>query len=310
MAKDLTQEEMDKLLTGIQTAEKQYVDVKTVSLSSFCMERNETNPRIFKSQFGGYCYRIGTDYVKISQLIPIEIIESAKKSSIIPPNVSIKYTVDTLGCRVLYEAWIEPDVLNWQKIMPNDYLKEPVIAAYHTFYRPYNRSEDGPTSYINILKNYPDKHSDEELVKASNTLKDVLDRNLSAIKEKLGVSLLTIVLVPRSKPWQEEWFQWLRRAVSEWVDAHKEEGYINGCEYIIRQKDSPMTHWGETGIYPGITKDTCTLSSEIEGKDILLIDDIYTYGVNVDEDALQAVRDNKPKSITFYSVAKTLKKID
>jgi hypoxanthine-guanine phosphoribosyltransferase len=28
--------------------------------------------------------------------------------------------------------------------------------------------------------------------------------------------------------------------------------------------------------YPGITKATCTISNEVKGKDILLIDDLYT----------------------------------
>lgn len=60
--------------------------------------------------------------------------------------------------------------------------------------------------------------------------------------------------------------------------------------------------------YPGITKDTCQISGQVAGKDILLIDDIYTYGVNIDEDAIQALYDMGAKSVLFYSVCKTFKR--
>lgn len=59
--------------------------------------------------------------------------------------------------------------------------------------------------------------------------------------------------------------------------------------------------------YVGITKATCKISNEVRGKDILLIDDIYTKGVNIDEDAIQALLDNSAKSVIFYAVAKTYK---
>lgn len=60
--------------------------------------------------------------------------------------------------------------------------------------------------------------------------------------------------------------------------------------------------------YPGITKATCTISEEVRGKDILLIDDLYTEGVNIDEDAIQALLDNGAVSVIFYSLGKTLKR--
>ena len=40
--------------------------------------------------------------------------------------------------------------------------------------------------------------------------------------------------------------------------------------------------------YPGITAETCEISPDIGGENILLVDDIYTPGVNVDEDASKA----------------------
>ncbi len=60
--------------------------------------------------------------------------------------------------------------------------------------------------------------------------------------------------------------------------------------------------------YPGITKDTCIISENIRGKDILLIDDLYTKTINIDEDAIQALLDYGAKSVVFYAVGKTVTK--
>ena len=59
--------------------------------------------------------------------------------------------------------------------------------------------------------------------------------------------------------------------------------------------------------YVGITKSTCDISNEVRGKDILLIDDIYTSGVYIDEDAIQALLDHGARDVYFYAVGKTYK---
>lgn len=88
--------------------------------------------------------------------------------------------------------------------------------------------------------------------------------------------------------------------------------YNDGTEYITRILDTKTTHldkFGEGGLgplpYPGITNDTCILSSEIKGKDILLVDDVYTKMVNIDEDVIQSILDKGANSVVFYSLAKT-----
>lgn len=100
--------------------------------------------------------------------------------------------------------------------------------------------------------------------------------------------------------------------VSNVVD--KLSGFENGTSYIIRYVNTRTTHLNKSGYggdgdmpYVGITKATCKISSHVRGKDILLIDDIYTKGVNIDEDAIQALLDNGAKSVIFYAVAKTYK---
>jgi predicted amidophosphoribosyltransferase len=57
-----------------------------------------------------------------------------------------------------------------------------------------------------------------------------------------------------------------------------------------------------------LLKDTCKLSSEIKGRDILLVDDIYTPGCGIDEDAIQALYDAGARSVIFYAVGYTAKK--
>ena len=88
--------------------------------------------------------------------------------------------------------------------------------------------------------------------------------------------------------------------------------FTNGTCYILRHTDTRTTHmdksgWGGDGNLPyaGITKETCYISDEVIGKTILLIDDIYTSGVNIDEDAIQALLDKGAVDVVFYAVGKT-----
>lgn len=58
--------------------------------------------------------------------------------------------------------------------------------------------------------------------------------------------------------------------------------------------------------YPGITKETCIISNDVKGKEILLIDDLYTETINIDEDAIQALIDFGANSVVFYALGKTV----
>ena len=58
--------------------------------------------------------------------------------------------------------------------------------------------------------------------------------------------------------------------------------------------------------YVGITNATCRISDNVIGKDILLIDDIYTMTVNIDEDAIQALLSKGANSVSFYAIGKTV----
>lgn len=89
-------------------------------------------------------------------------------------------------------------------------------------------------------------------------------------------------------------------------------GFSNGTDAIKRIKDTKTTHsWrmeDNTGDmqYVGITKDTCQIDeTKIVGKDIILVDDIYTEGVFVAEDCIQTLLDLGAKSVILYVIAKT-----
>ena len=58
--------------------------------------------------------------------------------------------------------------------------------------------------------------------------------------------------------------------------------------------------------YPGITNDTCRLSGSVSGRNVILVDDIYTKTVNIDEDCCQFLLDNGAKSVTLYTICKTM----
>ena len=58
--------------------------------------------------------------------------------------------------------------------------------------------------------------------------------------------------------------------------------------------------------YPGITKETCRINADmIRDQNVILIDDIYTSGVNIDEDCIQVLFESGAKGVMFYAVAYT-----
>lgn len=310
MAKELSQEEFDNLMSSVESDDR-YITTQSVTLSEFLEGLDNARVYIGPSNYGGYYCKIDQISMKFSKLSQKELLINAIKSlnnNIIPQNVYIDDVVDTEKKILFKQARIEPDELNCFIIKTNDHLSKNIKAYYHTFYRRFRTP--GNPDYINILKNQPYPYPPTELEKAAKKLKEVLSLNLPIVKEKTGSNCLTVVLAPRAKANQKDSYQQLRKAVSEWCSENAELGFVDGCHHIMRHTDTPTTHLLEEGeIYPGITKETCNISPEIEGKDILFIDDIYTPDVNIDEDALQAVLDNKPNSITFYSLAKTPKNI-
>jgi hypothetical protein len=197
-------------------------------------------------------------------------------------------------------------------ITPNNYLTKNIQAYYRHDYTTFGT--EGNPDFINHLKNSFDSTSVSVLQAGVNELIKVLNEDLPKIKNLHSNTNLTVCVIPRAKAEgsYSDNQKLFKRVISGVVD--KLSGLANGTNYIIRQTNTRTTHMNRSGYggdgempYVGITKDTCKISNEVKGKDILLIDDIYTKGVDIDEDAIQALLDSGAKSVIFYSVAKTYK---
>ncbi|PKQ60165.1 hypothetical protein BZG02_20515 [Labilibaculum filiforme] len=196
-------------------------------------------------------------------------------------------------------------------ITQNGFLNKNTQAYYRYDYTTYGT--EGNPDFINHLKNQFGDTSVSTLQNAVNELTKVLQEDLPKIK-KLHNTNLTVCVIPRAKA--ESYYsdnqKLLKRVISSVVD--KLSGFANGISYIIRHTDTRTTHMNRSGYggngdmpYVGITKATCNISRDVRGKDILLIDDIYTKDVNIDEDAIQALFENGARNVIFYSIAKTFK---
>jgi len=199
-------------------------------------------------------------------------------------------------------------------IHANDYLNQDIQGFYHTYYTGY-RQPDNP-DYINTLKNTFNSESQYNLNQAVQQLRNVLLTNLPQILKLTKINPLTVCVVPRAKA-ENKYSQnqlLFKRTVREVINGLN--GFIDGTYYITRRTDTKTTHLAHSPRaaqyagdgdmpYIGITNNTCVISNNVRGKDILLIDDIYTAGVNIDEDAIQALLDKGARNVYFYAVGKT-----
>lgn len=203
---------------------------------------------------------------------------------------------------------IEQD--NEQKNEEERFLKQDIQAFYHGNHTRWNDTEVG---YINTLKNDDNTFSDEKrefgytLSEAKNKLRDALFMDLPQILQEEGRKSLTVCVVPRAKAeYRYHPEQLLFKRITQKV-VSESQGLFDGTDYIMRHIDTPTTHLGgERPKKSGITINTCNISDEVKGKNILLIDDLYTKNTNIDEDAIQALLDNGAQSVIFYAVGKTV----
>jgi len=191
------------------------------------------------------------------------------------------------------------------------YLSTSVSGYYTTDY--VGMGNPGNPNYLNDLKNQLNDFSKEKLDDAQNALRTVLQDAIPEIIEQMGQREVTVCVVPRAKknhgPKQLLFKSTVKDVIASIPNA------IDGTDYIARTKNTQITHLAKSNFennddpapYPGITEQTCSISENVRGKNILLIDDIYTKSVNVDEDAIQALLKNGANSVTFYAVAKTIR---
>jgi len=199
------------------------------------------------------------------------------------------------------------------QIQANEFLSQNTNAYYHVPYVGWGNP--GNPDYINDLKNTYNSYPKTKLNSAFHVLHDVLTVDIALLYKLLKHDALTVCVVPRAK--SEQAYhpdQQLFRSTVQYVAQHT-NGIIDGTGYIQRHTNTKTTHLRKEipnyvndgpQPYPGITAQTCTISTQIANTHVLLIDDIYTYGVNIDEDAISALLTAGAQSVTFYAVGKTV----
>lgn len=205
--------------------------------------------------------------------------------------------------------------MNRFTINANECLHVAIDAYYHSEYRGHGSRAWSITGSIEnticTLKNDINirPQNDEYLQNAISRLNGILSEDLNWIKENIE-SDLTVCIVPRAKVHYLPHQLMFKRTVAEVVNIL---GFNNGAEFITRTSDTATTHryragYGGNGSMPyvGISNDTCSFSEHIRGQNILLIDDVYTNGVNIDEDMIQALLDKGAERVIFYSVGYTI----
>jgi len=198
----------------------------------------------------------------------------------------------------------------------NQYLRKSVSAFYHTDFGGVNHPNN--PNYLYKLKNDPHhKWTEYWIHEAERELLQVILGDLPRIINSTKRTPLTVCVVPRAKA--EKYYrpdQKLFRATVSTAVNRLGKDFIDGTNFIIRHTNTKTTHLRQAidGFendgslpYVGITGDTCTISNEVVGKNILLIDDIYTKTVNIDEDVIQTLIDRGANSVIFYAIGNTVR---
>ena len=193
-------------------------------------------------------------------------------------------------------------------IQKNDFLFHDCTGYFHLYYVGYGRP--GNPDYLNTLKNiFVSTHPDTLRV-ASRQAAALMIQDIPKVIDAEGLGEVILMAVPRSKSGMCNWQLGFKAAVRTAVKTLQDNNLpvIDGTDFIFRHTSKPVSNFENTGSepYPGITKDTCDIQNEyLKGRTVILIDDIYTKTVNVDEDCIQALYDAGAARVIFYAVAYT-----
>ncbi|MDE7243457.1 MAG: hypothetical protein K2O18_05695 [Oscillospiraceae bacterium] len=213
-----------------------------------------------------------------------------------------------------------PEKLRKFTLPVNSYLKRKTDCYFILNYLRYG--VPGNPEFILTLKNTFNSESVDNLRRAKNRVVELLTKHTPYVMKNAGISCCTMVCVPRAKEFDTytKNQMYLLDGVSE--AARQLSNVTDGTGAIVRTVSTKTTHFrkpvervtsnGEreanTGKdpYPGITKDTCKIDTEaIRGKTILLVDDIYTAGVNIDEDCIQALYNAGAEKVVLFTLSYT-----
>ena len=162
------------------------------------------------------------------------------------------------------------------------FITKTIDAFYHSDYQGGN---DALRNTVGTVENVICTVKNQFLDKSQAVLKNVCENLIEILKEDLpkilqisGKNNLSVCVIPRSKAEMSyDQSQLLFKKCVGFV-AQNLQGFSDCTTYIIRHTDTRTTHLDKSGHggrgdlpYPGITCDTCTISEDVNGKNILLI---------------------------------------
>ena len=206
--------------------------------------------------------------------------------------------------------------MNKFKMEANQFLSRDVPGYFHADFR--GASHPGNPDFLYKFKNDPHHNwTQQHLQYATNDLNGVLRVDFPEIMRQVNHEPLTVCVVPRAKADTAYRPDQLLFRSTVGAYARSASGFGDGSGFIMRHTNTRTTHLRRPVdglendgrmLYPGIASDTCNFSTHISGRDILLVDDIYTRTVNIDEDMVQALLDNGARSVVFYAIGNTPRK--
>ena len=212
-------------------------------------------------------------------------------------------------------------------IEANEYLDKDTTAYFNYDYIAKEKDDDSESisAVIRLLKNTFNEETVDKLNEAKKRIKDIMVENIPTIIEENKLTSCVIIVIPRAKK-KAEYFRNQLFFIDAVSEAARDINCIDGTNCIKRIENTKTTHLGRNvgretvnGTipqgedsndgdfpYPGILRNTCNIDeSFIKNRDIVLVDDIYTKGINIDEDAIQTLYEYGAKKVVFYSIAKT-----
>ena len=174
-------------------------------------------------------------------------------------------------------------------ISANNCLRHNTKAFTHSDYHGSGNWKIQGTveNMICTIKNHPDPYPQSVLNNATMRLSAILAEELPQILQATGLQNLRVCVIPRSK--REDYFednQKLFRATIQQT-IRTLNGFEDGIYDIIRHTNTATTHLSRSGRggegpmpYCGITKDTCTISNNVYGRDTSNDGKILTFALD------------------------------
>lgn len=203
-------------------------------------------------------------------------------------------------------------MINKFTIEKNAYVERDINGYYHQYYTGYN--QPGNPDFLNTLKNTFLSILESHLVEARNQVVEILNEDIPQIMRKEGLSNCILICVPRAKSLHSYSKLQLMFKEAVKISAKSIPDTYDGTDCIQRIRNTFTTHLRNAPNipndghkpYPRITIHTCEIDNKLfNDRSIILIDDIYTKSVNVDEDCIQALIDNGAKNVIFYAIGYT-----